>query len=440
MEFDVVTGELKLGTEPGKPARGKKTKRWAGLGIAAAVLAVALFAAVKSGMFMGAGERILLAAANTVGYESPLTEDIRVLAKLFSGSYTADMKLKTQGAAVTAQYRCGPSEKQLAGSVDFIFLPAVDFLVSVTPSAVRIQLPDLDGRIFTYHYLEEKSGYLTKIFREEDLEKMDSALRALFPENDGSKVWPEMGKAFTQWYFSLDFERVGSREFEVYGERKKCAGYKLTGANAHLSRLLEKWEDISEESGNEWTEYAELGETLWYLRSVTDNIRNMDVTFYLCKNRLVCILAEADGEEFQILLESDGKGNLEAEYTVNGELLIQGSREIGDAGGKNEYHIVYEYHISYDNRNWVDMLLEYEAESGAIDFLREDNDSAWELQGSLNRQGESLALHIDKVERNGEDINMSAVLTVEEGASMEEMEGEEADLGSLPQSQWWWPD
>ncbi len=410
----------------------RKTKLWAGLGIALAVSAALILGALKSGIFLGAGERILLAAVNTVSYKSPLAEDVGILAVLFSDGYTADMELKAQGVTVEAQYRCGLSEKQLAGSVELGFLPAVDFLVSVTPSLARIQLPILDGRILTYHYLEEKRGYLTKIFREEDLDRIDSALKGFFPEDDRQSVWLEMSKALAKWYLSLDFERAGTKEFEVNGEKRKCAGYKLPGANAYLSVLLEEWEHISEERGNEWTEYVELGETLWYLRYVTENIQDLDVTFYLYKNRLVCIQADADGEEFQVLLESDGKGNLKAEYVVNGEPLAQGSREIGTFEEK------YEYHIAYDDEDWVDMWLEYGTESGELVFGREDNDSALELQGSLQRQGESLALHIDKAEWNGEDIKISVALTVEEGASMEAMEGEEVDLGSLPESQWWW--
>ena len=100
----------------------RKTKLWAGLGIALAVSAALILGALKSGIFLGAGERILLAAVNTVSYKSPLAEDVGILAVLFSDGYTADMELKAQGVTVEAQYRCGLSEKQLAGSVELGFL------------------------------------------------------------------------------------------------------------------------------------------------------------------------------------------------------------------------------------------------------------------------------------------------------------------------------
>ncbi len=442
MHFDPMTGEPVMGRgyapdinfiEPSKQPEKNKTKLWIGLGVAAAVLVVAVSAVVaavlKSGILMSNSGKVLSALANTMAYRSHLAEDLAPLLSLAEDDHTIsiEVEMPEEDAAVEIKYRSQPSEKQLEGGIDITYLPTIHFIASMDSEKVRIHIPFLDKRIFTYNYMEEKTGFLAELLSEEELEEMDAVLESLFREQGEEHVEAILSGRMMEWYHSFELEKAGTKEYEVNGTARKCTGYRFTVTSEDMLNLLEDMDEVLFGNYPEelYNPYADFFDELWYTCS---DMQDMDVTFYLYKNRVECIHMEEGGEELDILFESDKKGNLDVEFIFMGETVLQIRRKITDS--------IEECRIrGYSYGGYLlDMVYHYKTGDFTVD-IEDDHGEYYFLEGNLQSDAKSAAVTLETADYYGDELNLK--ITVEEGASMVALEGTEVDLGNLSEDDWY---
>ena len=102
-----------------------------------------------------------------MAYRSHLAEDLAPLLSLTEDDYTVgiEVEMPEEDASVEIKYRSRLTEKQLEGGIDIAYLPTIHFIASMDSEKVRIHIPFLDKRIFTYNYTEEKQVFLPNCFR-----------------------------------------------------------------------------------------------------------------------------------------------------------------------------------------------------------------------------------------------------------------------------------
>lgn len=438
-KFDPVTGELKPETAETVNPSGSY-KMWMALG-AVAVLILVVFAMIKSGVFMSPSEKVLRAAGNTFGYRSHLAEDMGAIGLLMAGDYTMGLEMNMQGMAMEAQYCSSPEEKQLTGGVSIMFLPKVDFIASITPTAFRMQIPLLDERIIAYHYTEEKTGYITELLSEAELEDLDRMLQSVFSEQYQKKAWIETGAALADWYGSLEYEKTEGRKFTVDGKERNCTGYKLSGVDGHMLGLLNELEDIFARNYEGILDDSELEDLFGEWKLLLEEAGNIDMTLYLYKNRIVYAAFNGGGEELQVFIESDKDGNLKVEYVGYGETILRMERRMGDSTEQYLYHLP-DFDMDGYNVGDMDMAFEYDYKSGEFSLEMDAAGYDYAVNGSLESDTGSVTIRLDSLELDGEwesmgvNAELYAELYVEKGVSMQEMEGEEVDLGNLSESGW----
>ncbi len=442
MHFDPMTGEPVMGTgnvpvinfiEPPKPPGKNNTKLWIGLGIAAAVLVVvvsaAVAAAVKSGIFMGNSAKVLAALTNTMAYRSHLAEDLAPFLILAEEDHTigVEVEMPEEDVAVEIQYRSSPLEKQLEGGIDIAYLPTIHFIASVNPEKVKIHIPFLGKRIFTYNYTKEKTGFLTELFSESELKEMDTLFEALFWERREEGLEMILSSPVMEWYRAFELEKAGTKEYEVNGKARKCTGYRFTVTSEDMVNLLEEMEEVLFGNYPEelYNPYADFFDELWY---AFRDMQDMDVTFYLYKNRVECIHMEEGGEELDILFESDKKGNLDVEFIFMGETVLQIRRKITDS--------IEECRIrGYSYGGYLlDMVYHYKTGDFTVD-IEDDHGEYYFLEGNLQSDAKSAAVTLETADYYGDELNLK--ITVEEGASMVALEGTEVDLGNMSEDDWY---
>ncbi len=418
--------------EPPKlPEKKNRNALWITLCVAAAVLLAVVSAAfmAKSGIFMGNSGKVLSAMTNTFSYRSRLAEDVAPVALIMAKQdYTLglEVEMPEDDMTVGMEYRSLPSEKQVALSVDMSFFPTVHMIASMTPEKVGIHIPILDKRIFTYYIGREKTGYLAEAFTEEELEEIDGFFEELFGDSETEKRQEMAAEILMKWYQSMEFEKAGTREYEVNGQKKECAGYRLMLVSEDMTELLTDLEDLifAEYPYSLYNPYGDDFDMLWYL---FEDMPDMDLTFYLYKNRVEGILMEsAYGEEVEIICESDKKGNLDIDIDFMGETMVEMERCI--TGSAESYSF-----REYDSDSELEFT--YDFRSGDMMFDMEDFYSEYSFQGNLQSDAKSVTFTMDYVEYDGEETGFK--VWVEKGAVMEEVEGEELDVGAMSEEEWY---
>ena len=449
MHFDPMTGETVMGSgnmpginfvEPPKKPEKNRNKLWIGLAIAAAALVVvvsaAAAAAVKSGVFMSNSGKVLLALTNTMSYHSHLAEDLAPFLILAEDEYTLGLEIEMpeENTTVELQYCSLPSQKQLTGGVDVSYFPTIHFIAEVTPEKVKLHIPFLDKRIFTYNYTEEKTGYLTEMFSAYELEALDTFFETLFLEPGEESLREILSSPILEWYHSFELEKVEAEEFEVNGKERKCDGYQFTIVSEDMVNLTEQMEEICFGNYPEgiYNPYEYYFDELWYMFS---DMQDLDVTFYLYKNRIECLRVEGNEEKLDILFESDTKGNLDMEFIFMDETVMEIERNITDSV---EECIIREY--DYEDY-YLGMTYNFQSGDYAIDM--EDYYDEYSLTGNVQSDSKSVTVTMETTDDYGDELNFK--LSVEKGATIEALEGTEVDLGNMSEDDWydllddfWW--
>jgi uncharacterized protein YerC len=161
---------------------------------------------------------------------------------------------------------------------------------------------------------------------EDTVEQLNSLLKGV----DNSEGQDEFVEAIQKEFDSLKFEKISAETFEVDGKDRKCKGYATTIEADNINNILEAYMDYIESSmpaalrqNMDWSEFEELEDEI-------DDMDDLNVSFFIYKNKLACIRIDEDGDD---PVEIQFKGG---DYRLqNVELVVDGTTYMKLSGEKD---------------------------------------------------------------------------------------------------------
>lgn len=423
MAFDPMTG-MPLQQPP-----KKKKKTGLIVGIVAGVVVVAgagtVFAGVQSGFFLSKSNKVLRATANTFSESSHVMEALSGLSVMSSKAYTVDIKGEAEGYSVQATYAEKDNEKQISGSVEGPELSDVEFLAGIDKDEIKLSAPLLGDKIYTYNYNEKKSGYLVDSMGADNVETLDKLCKQLFSDEEQKKNVEELSKKYSEMYKKLEFESADKESFEVDGKDRKCAGYKTTITSDYMVECVDIFEDYMDaqmgdlvEQATTGSDYDDYKESFDELRDAFKEMPDLDITFYIYKNKLACVKAVEPSKEDQDIQMLFKGGDWR---TQNMELISCGESVMKISGSQDGNEEVFGVSIEGEKVG----ELTYDFKSGEYTLDIEDEGS---VSGTLEGRRDGLKLTME-----GAGVNIS--LDVKKGAELQKFSGEKFDIGNASEEE-----
>ena len=425
MKFDPMTGQP---IQPGAaapvynnvPAGTKKKSKLSmvvGIVIALVLVCGVAFAGVKNGVFLGKSGKVALAATNTFSDASHLTKNLQGLYILATKNYTMDVDVDVSGeGSIRASYANTSSEKQISGSVRVSDAGSVDFIAGIDAEKVKAQIPTLGDDVYVYNYTKEKTGYLADQLDEDTINGIDEICKTIYSNKEQKKQGQEIARIFKDQYKELKFKSVSKQSYEVNGKNRSCKGYQTTVTSDDMISLLDKLEDYAREQvGDVLDDQLDVRDTFDELRDMVEDMSDMDMTFYIYKNKLACIEMEADGDDVQLIFHGGDTRmqNMELLYNDDTQFEIK-----GETSGKIE-----------ESRFYVDgekvATLSYDYGKGEYEL---DLDGSYRVDGTLksDRKGFTFTCDTDEI---SVEVNLS------KGANIEKISGDTIDIGNASESE-----
>ena len=426
MRFDPMTGQPVYGNAvPNQSVSvGKKTGKvfGKGFGIVAAIICVCIvaFAGIKSGAFLGKPQKVLLATANTVKDSSHLVKNLEGIKVLQSRSCTADVNVNFYDGEdrykVDAVYASKPSEKQIYGSADLYGLPEIEFVTAINNKEVQAQVPLIGDDVYTYNYVDEKSGKLADLIGSKNVETIDEVCKTLYDGKQDKKQVKELAKTLYKQYKKLDFKSVGKDTFEVNGKDRKCKGYQATIDEDFMKDMVSSLENYLDDNMGDALD--ELGyyygespkEALDELQDELRDMPDVDLTFYIYKNKLACIQLECQREKIQIIFHGGKTRMQNMEVLDNDETIMELK---GNVSGKVEESTLYDE----DGDKVASLQYDYKTGDYTLDL---EDDARYDGTLKNSRKGFEFTCDI-------EDFNVS--VNLHKGAKLKKLSGNKIDIG-----------
>lgn len=432
-QYDPMTGELlsekkaqdnsewQFDPMTGKPVK-KKNKKIIKLAAAVIVLAIVAFAGFKSGLFLSKGSKVLNATKNTVDIDSHLADAVKKLPILQSDSYTVDYLMETEdGYDIDVEYSRSPQKKWMEGSIDFGRLD-FDFMAELTSSQLKVKFSNLNEHVFTYNYQEKKTGFIAKHIDADVLESIDNTLYTLYSEKEQKTLGGEILDVVRQEYHSLKFETVDKKEFEINGKSRKCKGYRTTVTSDDVVDVLRDIKDVCKD------DYGYLLNVMEYT-DLIDEFRDMpdvEITFYLYKNRLACINLESGRQYVKVMFDGDGKKEQSIQVTANGENVLELK--------KTEKNTQERYSVAVDDEKVLEIRYDYQSGDYVLEVY-DRYDGTITVEGSLTYNSGGLEGSVDEVSTRWGTYDPGIKLAIRKGSTPGELDGEEFDIGDATEKE-----
>lgn len=400
-----------------------------------AILAIAgiIFAGFKSGMFLSKKNKILLATSNTFSDCSHLMKDLsaanNVTTDQYSFSFDGTFSDSYDDISAQLTYATKKSDKQVYGYVDIPYVGEVDFVAEVTDKELRANIPMLTDDLLVYKYTEEPTGYIADYADPEQLTMINDLLAQLYSNEDVSeKAYKEMLKVFKDEFKDIKVENADRESFEVDGKDRKCSGYTMTITSDNIYNVVEGIVDVYAEYYEATLEEAglsadDLYDELEY--AGIDELEDVDVTFYIYKNKLASICLSYDGDE----LEWNFLGG--ARRTENMEILVDGD-VILEIKGSTEKS-VEEIEICADGETVA--VIEYDYKNGELNVDADDS-AGITFEATLEADNKGLTIEIEDFTSYYDDITLEGTFTLSKDVEFQKLTGDEFDIGNASESDW----
>ena len=295
MRFDPMTGKP-LSGEPvvgkkkikEKKPRRKLGKGWKALIIVASIVVICAVGVcgVCSGVFLGKSGKVVIATANTLIESAQLLQN------------ADDWKIEE---------KYGKENVQLA---------------SLGSSLPMAGMPVWQG------YTADSTGFLDDILQEywtqDHIDSLNEMCDDLYDATGRRENILTLVKLFMKEYKTLNFNEAGTEIFEIDGKDCKSRGYRTTLDSDFMRQIIDDIEDLAD---GDMERYFGSGENTREMfdacREMVDNFPDMDVTFYIYKNKLACIKFEYEREDMQIVFRGGSTRMQNIEIIENGEIITE---------------------------------------------------------------------------------------------------------------------
>lgn len=412
--------------QPPAPEQAPKKKKAGPILAVIAVLLVlaagAVVWAVKSGLFSSNSAKVLAAITNTVRDTGDLTGAFRFGDILLSDESTLTVSTESPDFGMELRFLHGNPRKQMLGSMDISGFMDVDFQAELTEEELMVRVPSVADYIFTYNYQEPKSGYLNDYYGD-SLDDIDELLEAIYTPEEQAELDTDLAKTIAEECGKLEFEKASSEEFEVDREKRKCTGISTTVPRESLETIYDEFEDAVRDSMESAYRYGVYGYdmyTEYYFDEIEESISEMedvDLTFFIYEKKLACVRIEIEDEEAELRFLGGDTRMQNMQFLIDGEEMLRIEGEKEDSTEVKTVFMEGEEAVS----------LEYNRKTGALDISADAGRTA--ISGNVFLDKDSFKVSMDRVMTEGQPVDLTFGMTIEKGASFQEFDGEEFDIG-----------
>jgi len=387
--------------------------------IAVAAVVVVVLVAIFSGVFVSSHTKVLLAVANTFSDESKLSKACQGLGLLTTDSYTVSAKADVEGQLIEGSFAAKKNEMQLTGKVDIKNYPEVEATIGLDSKQVRAKADIFEDQLFVYDFTKENDGYLMEEFNDEQVEMINNILKNVTSESQRNDIVKKVANAVVAEYEEWEIKKADKKKFEVDGKDRNCAGYTLTLTEECLEDLVDAVFEALEEDIDE--------EILDALYDECDNMfkgmEDVETSIYIYKDMLAAIVFDIDGNELEVLF-------LGGDFRTQ-NILVEANGNTGlELEGKTEGSVEsYELEVSGESV----FALEYDAKSGDLEIELTRYGTTLEVEANLKGSANEFAFLMDM---DALGVDGEVEVYIEKGAKMQELSGEEFNIGTADKSDW----
>lgn len=426
--FDATTGELAGGTGGEAPKKKKLLPLIISLAVVLAAAAAVVLIGIFSGAFISDKNKVIAAIGNT--FEVP--EIVKVLDFndiVTSGAYTVGIESEIDDVSFHVDYLRTKDKQAVNGNIGSLGING-EFSGILDDNQLKLQIPFLDDeKILVYHYDRENTGYLMEILEEYGVndQVLNQFLDTLYNGTEESDSSLEVNKELFQniWeiYKNLEFKKLEKRTFTIDGNNVSCNGYETVITAQMMKDTLNHIQNAM----NEQPAYSARED----MQEVFDNLRevlssgNVQVRlkFYIYKKKLAAVRAEVNEEDIEIRFEG---GNTR---TQNMGIYMSGLKMMevkGTTEGQKDTSILSSMGTELMRWSYDKGTGEFDASLSLYNYgYSEDN---YSIRGKITNEDEYG--EIDISELNMGDGPMKMKITIQKGADIKDIEGEEFDIGN----------
>ena len=414
MGFDPMTGQP-LGKGAGKKSFG--ALKWV-LGIAVPVVAVGVvvFAGIKSGLFLGKSGKVMMAVNNTFQDSTHLAEDLNFADILDSDKYTVEVSGEMPEGSAAITYGVSSDDKMLSGNLDISGMPEIEFSAMLDSEALRLSIPSLDDQVYAYYYQSENDGYLMSNVDQESIDAMNDALVSLYSNSDYEDMVNDLKDCVKDELKNLEFEKASAREYEVDGKDRSCKGYVTVITADNMINIVDAMEDLFADQYGAQYELM-MRENFDELRYELDAMSDIELTFYIYKNKLSAVNLYCEGSEIEWRFLGGDTRMQNMEIVADGETVMEVR---GSVEGTEERTRVFA-----DDVEVLD--LQYDYKSG--DF-KVNAGQLFSCKGNIQSGKKEFSITLDRLEYAFLEADINGTVTVKKGVEKLDMDGEEFDIGN----------
>ena len=420
--FDPMTGK------PIQNKDKKKSKLPVVIGGIAALILIVVAAVVvfSSGLILGKSGKVMMATANTVKDTPHFVKALKPLSLLNNDKYTVAFSCDVSNVDVSGELRNGGSEKQVSMKLSSNG-EKLDLLAGVDSKTAKLQVPALSNYVFVYNYKGKNTGYLLDEVDDDDLEAINTMLEYVGKKTNTKDIYSELFKIFKDELKSIKFVNAEKEEYTVNDKDVNCKGYTAVITSSNMIHIVDKVEKLFNDQYADLLDLDEFelddfAKEFDDLRDEMEDIDDIELTFYIYKNKLAAIVLENPDTDVKIELCFEG-GDYRMQNMVlkmdNYRLRVTGS----DNGTKEAFTI--ETRINGGNKKEIGSL-EYNYENGKFSI----NLSGMTAEGKLTSSKSELNLKISDFKESYYSVSPDLNITIKKGAKMDKYSGKEFDLGN----------
>lgn len=409
-----------------------------------AVIVIAIICCAASGVFTSKNKKVLKAAKNTF-VPNELMKDLNPgTALIAGGNYTLAVELagETDGEdiGIKASYQQNVEQKMhsVNGKVEYSGV-SVDFHEYMDEDGLLISVPKQYPDVFGYYFNEEKDGYAADILGNKFFDAFDDlCLTSMNDMAASAKMSADYLQVLKENYDALEFVNAPKATFQIEGKDVSCKGYTTTlteeNVDACLDELSEVYDTYNKNTIDDVkTMCKELGlddedlkdfdcNAFDSLKDEIDGMPDLDVTFYIYKNRLAAVVVTGTDETGDMELDVEFRGgttptqNTFITYGLNGDsgtLKILGKTE--DSVEKTKIVEVY------DGEKTTLASINYDYANKELEIETDDGD----IMATIDNSDKGLIIDM-------EDLYSASTLklTLKRGSNIKKPEGDVFDIGT----------
>lgn len=374
-------------------AAGAKTGLGIGAKIGIAVAAVAVVAcgtvtAFASGVFLPTSAKVAAASARTFTDAPAIVQDMNFTSVVASKEYTLGGEVSYEGQKVSGEVRYAEKKQQIAAFADVAGASEISAYVTLDSDSLSFAAPDILDDTLVYYYTKKNDGAIVDLIGDDNIEQINELLKTASSGKKTSEEAEKYAKAIMDEYKSLKYKKISAESFEVDGKSRKCKGFSTEITSDNINNILDAYmeyiEDTIPEELLKEMNWREVEEEMSYLQRQIDRMDDLEIEFFLYKNKLACIRTEVEGEDLELQFHGGAYRMQNMELLVDDKTMVEMT---GEKSGSTE-------NLKLKAMGETLVKVEYDTKSGDFEIKIEDLGSA---KGNIEKNRKGVTVSVNKI-------------------------------------------